>query len=197
MRQRHESLAPASPLNPNVILDDRAAAGKAMLISKSLEYPLGRVPLLHRGRSVRFQDPSITGINGPSFGFSGGRWRTYPGGIENRHIFETVSRLNPKTRAASRRLLPALKTNRRTATTNIPSSRGRRNALPLAGFYSAAVANRAPQVASFVTAAHSQNGLTGRRSILVRRCRNGLVEPFPAGVVWRVNTNRARRPASP
>jgi hypothetical protein len=54
---------------------------------------------------------SISGINGPSFGLSGGRCRTYPGGIENRHIFETVSRLNPKIRAASRRLLPSLKTN--------------------------------------------------------------------------------------
>ena len=35
--------------------------------------------------------------------------------IENRHIFEIVSRLNPKTCGASRRLLPSLKTNCRTA----------------------------------------------------------------------------------
>jgi hypothetical protein len=45
------------------------------------------------------------------FDGSRGVQRPYPGGIENRYIFETVSRLNPKTRAASRRLLPSLKTN--------------------------------------------------------------------------------------
>jgi hypothetical protein len=34
---------------------------------------------------------------------------------ENQHILEIVSRLNPKTRAASRRLFPSTNTNRRTA----------------------------------------------------------------------------------
>ena len=37
---------------------------------------------------------SITGIRGPSFGFSGGFVRVYPGGNENRHIFRTVSRFS-------------------------------------------------------------------------------------------------------
>ena len=41
------------------------------------------------------------------------RW--YPGGAENRHIFATVLRARPKTRAASRSLCPSTKTNRRTA----------------------------------------------------------------------------------
>jgi len=48
----------------------------------------------------------MTGSSGPSFGFSAGFVRVYPGGSENRHIFAIVSRLRPKTRAASRRLLP-------------------------------------------------------------------------------------------
>jgi hypothetical protein len=43
---------------------------------------------------------SMTGISGPSFGLPGGFDRTYPGGAENRHIFEIVSRLRPKTLAA-------------------------------------------------------------------------------------------------
>jgi len=47
---------------------------------------------------------SITGNSVPSLGFITGAVRVYPGGNENRHIFSTVSRLNPKTRAASRRL---------------------------------------------------------------------------------------------
>jgi hypothetical protein len=41
MRQRHEGLAPPRPLDPNVILDDGVAARKAMLVAKTLEYPLG------------------------------------------------------------------------------------------------------------------------------------------------------------
>jgi hypothetical protein len=49
---------------------------------------------------------------------------TYPGGAENRHIFDTVSRLKPNTRATSRRLRPSTNTKRRTAaydsTTYIP-----------------------------------------------------------------------------
>ena len=36
--------------------------------------------------------------------FAAGSLRVYPGGSENRHILATVSRLSPKTRAASRRL---------------------------------------------------------------------------------------------
>jgi len=47
---------------------------------------------------------SITGNRAPSLGFEIGSVRVYPGGNENRHIFCTVSRLRPNTRAASRRL---------------------------------------------------------------------------------------------
>ena len=55
MRQRHKYLlAPPFPL-PNVVLDDRIAAGKATLIAKPVEHPLGRMPLLARHRTVRLQ----------------------------------------------------------------------------------------------------------------------------------------------
>src|SRR5690606_24020065 len=55
MRQRHKYLlAPPFPL-PNVVLDDRIAAGKAALIAKPVEHPLGRMPLLARHRTVRLQ----------------------------------------------------------------------------------------------------------------------------------------------
>jgi len=37
------------------------------------------------------------------------------GGNENRHIFSTLARLRPNTRAASRRLWPSRNTKRRTA----------------------------------------------------------------------------------
>ncbi len=57
----------------------------------------------------------MIGMNGSSFGRTTGFVRRYPGGSENRHIFETVSRLRPKTRAASRRLFPSTKTKRLTA----------------------------------------------------------------------------------
>ena len=51
---------------------------------------------------------STTSINGPSFGLAAGGTRTYPGGAENRHIFDTFSRLRPNTRAACSRNAPPL-----------------------------------------------------------------------------------------
>src|SRR5690606_19505940 len=48
MRQRHEHfLAPPFSL-PDVILDDRVAAGEPALVTKPVEHPLRRVPLLPR-----------------------------------------------------------------------------------------------------------------------------------------------------
>ena len=55
MRQRHEHLL-APPLTfPNVVFDDRIAAGKPTLIAKPVEDALRRMPLLARHRPVRFQ----------------------------------------------------------------------------------------------------------------------------------------------
>jgi len=57
----------------------------------------------------------MIGVNGSSFGRTTSFVRRYPGGSKNRHIFVTVSRLKPKTRAASRRLFPSAKTKCLTA----------------------------------------------------------------------------------
>ena len=56
MRQRNERLAPPSPLDPDVILHHRIAAGEAVLVAKPLKNPLRRMPLLHRSRPVDVQD---------------------------------------------------------------------------------------------------------------------------------------------
>src|SRR5437868_1189697 len=52
--------------------------------------------------------------NGSSFGRAGGRLRRYPGGTENDSIFATVRGSMPKRRAASRLLIPSIRTAKRT-----------------------------------------------------------------------------------
>jgi hypothetical protein len=42
---------------------------------------------------------SMMETKGPNFGLARGSLRTWPGGAENWHIFDIVSRLKPKTRA--------------------------------------------------------------------------------------------------
>lgn len=56
MRQWHERLTLMRPALPDVILHHRVAAAKTMLVTKPLEYPPGRMSLLHRCRPVRLQD---------------------------------------------------------------------------------------------------------------------------------------------
>ena len=56
MRQRHEHLPETTAPFPNVILDDGLPTRKAMLVAKTLEYPLRRVALLAVNRSVLFQN---------------------------------------------------------------------------------------------------------------------------------------------
>jgi len=53
-------------------------------------------------------------MNGSSFGRTTGLLRRYPGGTENCSILLTDRRSMPKSRAASRRLNPSMKTARRT-----------------------------------------------------------------------------------
>lgn len=56
--QRHEHL-PATLLTfPDVILDNRIAAGEPMLLAQAIEHPLGRMALLARNAAVPFE-PSI------------------------------------------------------------------------------------------------------------------------------------------
>ena len=102
MRQLHEGLATSRPRDPHIILHHRIAAAEPMLVAQPLEYPLRRMPLLRRQQRAELRlrhrlRPRI------------------PGGNENRHIFNTVSRLSPNIRAASRRLFPSTKTKCRTA----------------------------------------------------------------------------------
>src|SRR5690606_12456141 len=64
MGQRHEHLSAAPLALPHVVLDDRIAAGEAMLIAKPLEYPLRRVPLLSMDLAIPLQ-PAIDDLGEP------------------------------------------------------------------------------------------------------------------------------------
>jgi hypothetical protein len=102
--QRHERIAAARPVEPDLVLHHGISAGKAMLVAQPFDDSLGPMPLLHRRCLVRCKDRIDLRQQRPSFGFAAGPLRVYPSGSENRHIFATVSRFKPKTRAASRRL---------------------------------------------------------------------------------------------
>ncbi len=89
---------------PYVILHDRVAAEKAVLDPQPFENPLRDVPLLRGRRLVGLQD-RVNHRNQRA------ELRLF--GLLGPHV--VVSRLNPKNRAASRRLFPSTKINRRTA----------------------------------------------------------------------------------
>src|SRR5690606_6653642 len=57
MRQRHEHLLATSFPLPDVVFDDRIAAGEAAFIAKPVKHPLRRMPLLARHGPVRLQPP--------------------------------------------------------------------------------------------------------------------------------------------
>src|SRR5450759_3589412 len=150
MRQRHEGLAPARPLNPHMILDDGIAARKSMLVAQPFENPLGRMTLLHRRYPVGLEDRLDHRNQRPQLRL---RRRSLPH-IARRHRepAHLRDRLPAQPKNPSR-FPPALAIienklpNRRVNLHDkhpfgVPSSRGQRNALPLAGFYSAATANR-------------------------------------------------------
>ena len=74
MCQRHEHLPVATAPLANVILDYGLSAREAMLVSKTLEYPLRRVALLAMDPSTRIR--SMISVNRSSFGrFVGWRRR--------------------------------------------------------------------------------------------------------------------------
>src|SRR5690606_33433936 len=60
----HEHLSAAPLALPHVVLDDRIAAGEAMLIAKPLEYPLRRVLLLSMDLAIPLQ-PAIADLGEP------------------------------------------------------------------------------------------------------------------------------------
>lgn len=69
MRQRHEHLAASSLALPHIILHDRIAAGKAMLVLEPLEHPLRRVALLAVDLAITLQpQPSMIPVKASSFG---------------------------------------------------------------------------------------------------------------------------------
>ena len=119
MRQRHKLLrVPLSGL-ADVVGHDGVAAIVAMLVAEPLKDPFGRVPLLPRRLDIRLQDRIDDRNVGIEFWFGRrllalvarrhifGRLppKANPG-TENRHILPTISRLRPKTLAASRLLWP-------------------------------------------------------------------------------------------
>ena len=171
VRQGHEGLAPPRPLDPDVILDDRVAAGKAMLVTKPLEYPLGRVTLLHRRRAVRLQDrldhrdqtSQLRLIRRPLPHIP--RRHREPAHLRDRLSAQSKNPSRfPSALAIVENKLPDRCVNLHDKHPfGIPPSTGQRNALPLAGFYSAAVAKCAAPVAGFVTAAHTRPLVVHRR----------------------------------
>ena len=56
VRQWHERLPPARPVQPDIILHHGVAAAEAMLIAQPFKDPLRRMPLLHRRRPVPLQN---------------------------------------------------------------------------------------------------------------------------------------------
>ncbi len=71
MRQRHEHLPETTAPFPNVILDDGPPTREAMLVAKTLEYPLRRVALLAVNRLHGGNDLGLA----PDHPTLGARWR--------------------------------------------------------------------------------------------------------------------------
>ena len=55
VRQRHEHLLAAPIPLAHIVLDDRVATGKPVLVAQPVEHPLGRMTLLARDRPVRLK----------------------------------------------------------------------------------------------------------------------------------------------
>ena len=97
VRQRHEHLLPTALLLPDVVLDDRVAAGEAVLVAQAVEDALRRVTLLSRLLRIIAQDL----IDDPRKGIE----------LRPTHrlaaILRTVSRAKPNRLVASRSLSPS------------------------------------------------------------------------------------------
>ena len=68
MVKRHEHLAAAPLMLAQVCLHDGVAAGEPVLVTKPVEDPLGRVPLLARGSASSRSQASMISVNPSSFG---------------------------------------------------------------------------------------------------------------------------------
>ena len=150
MRQRHEGLSPARPLDPYIILDDGVAAREPMLVAQTLENPLGRMTLLHWRCPVSLEDRLDHRNHRPQLRLLR---RSLPH-ITRRHREPAHLRdslpAQPKNTSRFPPALAIIENKLPNCRVNLhdkhpfgfPSSRGQRNALPLAGFYSDATANR-------------------------------------------------------
>ena len=88
------------------------AASVSVLVAQPLEDPLGRVALLGALDEILPQPLSIS-VNPSSFGRLISARRRHPGGTEKLSVFFTLSRENPKRRAAARSLIPSRQARRK------------------------------------------------------------------------------------
>src|ERR1019366_9105721 len=133
-----------------MILDDGVAAREPMLVAQTLENPLGRMTLLHRRCPVSLEDRIDHRNQAPQLRLL--RWslphitrrHREPAHLRDRLAAQPKNTSPfPPTLAIIENKLPNRRVNLHDKHPfGFPSSRGQRNALPLAGFYSAATANR-------------------------------------------------------
>jgi hypothetical protein len=120
MKERHKGLLHPRPLQPDVILHHRIAAGIIIFRPQPLENPLGRVPLLRRRGAIRRQDRIDHQHEQPQFRLL--RWFAALIPRRNRkspHLGDRV----PAQPKHARRLPPAVPLNQ-----HIPASTYRRTA---------------------------------------------------------------------
>jgi|TARA_R110002049_G_scaffold167161_4_gene333358 hypothetical protein len=106
MGQRYEHLALALACRKNIILHDRDAASKTVLIAKALKNPLRGMPLLLQAFGIVLKDLVDKTNKGIKLGTGRCLLAAITGGTENANILSTVRRSIPKFRAALRRLIP-------------------------------------------------------------------------------------------
>ena len=110
MRQWHEHLPLTLLGREDIVLHNRDAAFKVMLITQSFKYPFRRVSLLLWNQLICLKGLINIPVNASNFGRRTGWLRRYPGGKENANILAMVRGSTPNTRAASRLLIPSIKT---------------------------------------------------------------------------------------
>ena len=99
MAQRNKHLPRAALLRTHIVFDNRVSAIISAFIAQPFKYPLGCMALLARAGLI-FCQPTIDLRNiRIKLGRLIGDVRRYPGGSEYASIFETLSRLIPKSRA--------------------------------------------------------------------------------------------------
>ena len=113
MLKRHVRLAASSTMLVHVVLHGRVPAGEAVLVSKTLENALRRVPLLATVILAITPPPLVDETGEPvELRAPHRNCAPAPRGTENRSILLTHSRELPKWRAAARSLIPSRQARR-------------------------------------------------------------------------------------